>query len=106
MYVMDDEGMCRFQMAASLWWDEPNSSSSRSNQDSRKQQEDLSVFGYACKLFRDDERAREIDQGKLLIPWMGNESLMIDRSVVRSRFLLDSFSRLLYFCRIVDLVMT
>nr|SVE75809.1 EOG090X07RL [Daphnia hispanica] len=41
--------------------------------------EDLLVFGYACKLFRDDERAAEIDQGKLLIPWMGDDSIKIDR---------------------------
>ncbi|EFX75393.1 hypothetical protein DAPPUDRAFT_226343, partial [Daphnia pulex] len=41
--------------------------------------EDLLVFGYACKLFRDDERASEIDQGKLLIPWMGDDTIKIDR---------------------------
>lgn len=41
--------------------------------------EDLLVFGYACKLFRDDEKASSIDQGKLLIPWMGDDSVKIDR---------------------------
>jgi len=41
--------------------------------------EDLLVFGYACKLFRDDEKAYSIDQGKLLIPWMGDDSIKIDR---------------------------
>lgn len=41
--------------------------------------EDLLVFGYACKLFRDDEKALYVDQGKHLIPWMGDETLKIDR---------------------------
>lgn len=42
---------------------------------------DLLVFGYACKLFRDDERALYHEHGKHLIPWMGDKSIMIDRSV-------------------------
>ncbi|GJQ85386.1 su(w[a]) [Trypoxylus dichotomus] len=41
--------------------------------------EDLLVFGYACKLFRDDDKAKYIDQGKHLIPWMADETLRIDR---------------------------
>lgn len=40
---------------------------------------DLLVFGYACKLYRDDLKAQEIDQGKHLIPWMDDANLKIDR---------------------------
>lgn len=41
--------------------------------------EDLFVFGYASKIFRDDVKALYLDQGKHLIPWMGNETVKIDR---------------------------
>ncbi|XP_043660862.1 protein suppressor of white apricot isoform X1 [Drosophila teissieri] len=44
---------------------------------------ELLVFGYACKIFRDDEKAREMDHGKQLIPWMGDVNLKIDRYDVR-----------------------
>ncbi|KAM6423521.1 splicing factor, suppressor of white-apricot homolog isoform 3-T3 [Liasis olivaceus] len=40
---------------------------------------ELLVFGYACKLFRDDEKALQQEQGRHLIPWMGDASIMIDR---------------------------
>ncbi|CAL8320741.1 unnamed protein product [Lota lota] len=40
---------------------------------------DLLVFGYACKVFRDDERALFHEHGKHLIPWMGDKEITIDR---------------------------
>lgn len=40
---------------------------------------DILVFGYQCKLFRDDNVATDVNSGKFLIPWMGNQDLMIDR---------------------------
>jgi hypothetical protein len=42
-------------------------------------EEDLIVFGYSCKLFRDDFYAKAIDRGQSLIPWNGDENVMIDR---------------------------
>lgn len=45
----------------------------------KEKKEELFVFGYSCKLFRDDDRALVIDQGKHLIPWMGDDTLKIDR---------------------------
>ena len=41
--------------------------------------EELLVFGYSCKLYRNDYNAEMEDSGALLIPWMGDSSLMIDR---------------------------
>ena len=42
-------------------------------------EDELIVFGYSCKLFRDDFSAKAIDRGQSLIPWNGDENVMIDR---------------------------
>ncbi|XP_016937007.3 protein suppressor of white apricot isoform X1 [Drosophila suzukii] len=57
--------------------------SSASLENHRQTPLELLVFGYACKIFRDDEKAREMDHGKQLIPWMGDVNLKIDRYDVR-----------------------
>lgn len=41
--------------------------------------DELLMFGYACKLYRDDSKAILENSGQLLIPWMGDSSLMVDR---------------------------
>ena len=48
----------------------------------RNKYEDIIVIGYHSKLFRDDAMAQYIEDGKHLIPWMGDESLLIDRWVL------------------------
>jgi hypothetical protein len=54
--------------------------------------DELFVFGYACKIFRDNVKAVEINKGQHLIPWMGNPKLLIDR-FVPSPNLMDFHSR-------------
>lgn len=44
---------------------------------------ELLVFGYQCKLYRDDAKALFIDQGRHLIPCPSNTSLKVDRFDVR-----------------------
>lgn len=44
---------------------------------------ELLVFGYQCKLYRDDAKALFIDQGRHLIPCPSNTTLKVDRFDVR-----------------------
>jgi len=37
------------------------------------------VRGYGCRLFRDDELAQQVDNGRFLQPWCGDPSLLMDR---------------------------
>lgn len=61
----------------------------RKRQDREKEEEEkekalIVVVGYECKLFRDDDTAAAVNSGKFLVPWMGDEGLMIDRYDVRA----------------------
>lgn len=55
-------------------FEESGTSSKKGEED-----DDLLVFGYACKLYRDNAKAIMENSGQLLIPWMGDSSLMVDR---------------------------
>jgi len=48
--------------------------------------EGLVVVGYQCKIFRDDVVAEYIEDGKHLITWMGDDSLLVDRYDCRGCF--------------------
>jgi hypothetical protein len=54
-------------------------------------EEEIIVFGYSCKLFRDDFFAKAIDRGQSLIPWNGDENVMIDRCGKNDVFLFHLF---------------
>lgn len=45
-------------------------------------EEELFVFGYSCKVYEDYDKSLYIDQGKHLIPWLGDDTLKIDRFVL------------------------
>lgn len=48
--------------------------------------DDLLIRSYACKIFRDDARARALDSGSHLISWNGDNSLKIDRLIFQAFF--------------------
>ena len=52
---------------------------SLNDQHTVKSCDSLMVVGYQCKIFRDDFVAQYIEDGRHLIAWMGDESLMVDR---------------------------
>ena len=56
------------------------------NGHSGNKDDDLIVFGYSCKLFRDDFFGKATDRGQSLIPWNGDENVMIDRCAKQARF--------------------
>lgn len=62
-------------------WSWERASTSSNNQVKNHQDQEILVFGYAAKLFRDDEKALDIDKGKHLVPWMEQENCLIDRCV-------------------------
>lgn len=60
-------------------------------------EEELIVFGYSCKLFRDDFSAKAIDRGQSLIPWHGDENIMIDRCAKNDFFFVLFLTFIFYF---------
>lgn len=42
---------------------------------------ELIVFGYGAKLFRDDATAAAVEEGRTLVAWRGDASLLVDRCV-------------------------
>ncbi len=55
----------------------PYESSDKKTNEGRR--EELLVFGYSCKMYRNDAKSIMENSGQLLIPWMGDRSLMVDR---------------------------
>lgn len=52
-------------------------------EEEEKERAALIVVGYESKLFRDDETSLSVNQGRFLVPWMGDKSLLMDRYDVR-----------------------
>lgn len=44
-----------------------------------KREIDLLVFGYSCRLFRDDSMALAVNEQDNLVAWQGNPDLLMDR---------------------------
>ena len=66
----------------SLSWERSsNCYSNVSTNRNRSSKSDLLAFGYSCKLFNDDVSANFLEQGKNLVPFLGDNNLLIDRSV-------------------------
>ena len=45
--------------------------------------DELLVFGYSCKIFRDDGRASSVDKGEYLIPWFNLFSIISSLDILR-----------------------
>jgi len=46
---------------------------------SQEELDELLVFGYASNIYRDNERAQWIEDGRHLIPLLGDATILIDR---------------------------
>lgn len=65
-----------------LFGDDLDAGTAGSNSTMDKEDEELIMLGYACKLFRDDEKAAKLES--MLIPWSGDHSVQISRYDVRA----------------------
>ncbi|OTF72183.1 hypothetical protein BLA29_006747 [Euroglyphus maynei] len=59
-------------------WNRPSTKHKLLNDQQQHDDETLFIFGYQCKLYRDDEKSRWINNGKHLIPWIGDHNILVD----------------------------